>query len=343
MKKKVLLISISLFFIAEISLRLFFPKNLDFVGTPLVYQSDSVVHYSYIPGSKFTRKGKEVFINKQGFIGKDFSVRDSNSFRIVVIGSSSVSGPNHLLEYHSFPPLIEKKFKENGYKIEVLNCGVDGYGRSKQLLQSIPYQIQAFDPNLILFECDLPLHNSNISREAYRGVNIFYPFNNIESREDVKKYVNGFLKYRDLIHIFHKSYIMRVVIKLYMRQDIQNFITFYIRAYQSNCWHSWGNEQLPITMEESVHLIQQTKKNLLSHNISFFLFQYHKNQDIIQIAKQNNLPLISLDVDFTPEDYYYKDGHWNGNGCKKIAEEFFLLFHKHKLVPQKYQFDLITE
>lgn len=342
MKKKVLLISIFLVFIAEVSLKLFFSKDLDFVGTPLVYQFDSVVNYSYIPSSKFTRKGEDIFINKQGFIGNDFSVRDSNSFRIVVIGCSSVSGPNHLLEYHSFPPIIEKKFKENHYKVEVLNCGVDGFGRSVQLLQSIPYQILAFDPDLVLFECDLPMHNSNISREAYRGVNIFYPCDNIESREDVKTYVDDFLKYRGFIHILHSSYIMRVAIKLYMKLDFQNYATYYIRAYQSNCWHSWGNEQLAITMEESIYLIQQIKENLLSRNISFFLFQYHKELDIIQVAKQHNLPLISLDIDFTPEDYYYKDGHWNGNGCEKIAEKFFRLFYKYKLIPPKYHSDLIT-
>ncbi|MCD8265153.1 MAG: hypothetical protein LUD02_14200 [Tannerellaceae bacterium] len=161
------------FFVGEIILRLYFSKDLDFVGTPTVYQFDPVVHYSYIPNSSFIRKGKKVNINRDGFMGNDFSVRDSNTFRIVVIGSSNISGPNHLLEYHNFPELMEKTFRENNIRVEVLNCGVDGAGRSLQLLQSIPYKILEFELDLILFECELPLYNSNISREAYRGVNIF--------------------------------------------------------------------------------------------------------------------------------------------------------------------------
>lgn len=118
-------------------------------------------------------RGKRLTSTGTGSWVMIFSVRDSNTFRIVVIGSSNISGPNHLLEYHNFPELMEKTFRENNIRVEVLNCGVDGAGRSLQLLQSIPYKILEFELDLILFECELPLYNSNISREAYRGVNIF--------------------------------------------------------------------------------------------------------------------------------------------------------------------------
>jgi hypothetical protein len=335
-KKRLLFIILFIFLLTEIVLRIFFPKELGLAGTPLVYQFDPVVHYTYIPNSKFKRQGKEIFINKQGFVGNDFSIADSSYFKIAIIGCSSVSGPNHLLEYYSFPPVIEEKLKDNGYSVQVFNCGMDGSGRSVQLLQSIPYQILAFDPNIILFELDLPLCNSNISREAYRGVNIFYPYDNADSREDVKKYVDGFLKYRGLIHFLHKSYLVRAAIKGYMKQEFQNFTTYYIRAYQSNCWHSWGNEQIPITIEESVRLIHEMKEDLLSKNVRFFLFQYGKNSEVIKFSKENGLPLISLGVNFSPDDYYHKDGHWNGNGCEKIAAKFSQLLIKYKLIPEEY-------
>lgn len=337
MKKRIILAIVVLIVITEIILRLGFRKDLDFTGTPTVYQYDPILNYVYIPDSKFVKNGEEIWINKQGFIGPDFLEKDSNNYRIAIIGSSWVSGPNHLLEYYSFPPVLEKICNENGYQVQVLNCGVDGGERSNQLLKSIKYQILEFAPDMILFESNnFPLYDSNIVRETYRGVNIFYPYNNVESKEDVKKQVNGFLKYRELIRIIHLSYILRVGIKFYMRYDLQNRATYYIRAHQSNCWHSWGNEQNELPMEQSVKLILDMKEALSSQNISFFLFQYHKNSDIISIARKNKLPLISLNNSFTTDDHYYKDGHLNQNGCEKVAKEIFRVLKENKLIPDKY-------
>ncbi|MCD8265152.1 MAG: hypothetical protein LUD02_14195 [Tannerellaceae bacterium] len=81
-------------------------------------------------------------------------------------------------------------------------------------------------------------------------------------------------------------------------------------------------------------MILKLKNDLSAKNISFFLFQFQKSEDYIKIAKENGLPLISLSTVFTEEGFYYKDGHINGNGGQKVADQFLEILTKYKLIPE---------
>ncbi|MCC8197361.1 MAG: hypothetical protein LIP06_01980 [Tannerellaceae bacterium] len=283
------------------------------------------------------RKGENVVINAQGYMGKDFSPKDSSMYRIVVLGDSFVAGPNHIVEHYSFPHRIEEKLQEKGYNVEVLNCGVDGAERSVQVLNSILYKVTDFDPDMILFPCShFSLDSSTVVREVYRGIVLFYPYGNQESKQEGIANIDNFFKYRGFFHFLYKSYIARLAGRYYLRLNRPNFFSWYLGLYRENCWHSWGSEVVTYSLKESVRLFSEVNDELTSKNIKFHLFDYEKVNRNMKIAAQTELSLISLNIDFTEEDHIYKDTHFSAHGCNKIADSFCSYLLEHQMIPEKY-------
>ena len=73
---------------------------------------------------------------EQGFLGRDFPDKSSGRFRIAVTGDSFVSGTLTMLD-------------SAGYRVEVLNCGVDGGARDYDIFKMIPCKIAPLQPDLI--------------------------------------------------------------------------------------------------------------------------------------------------------------------------------------------------
>ena len=86
---------------------------------------------------------------EQGFLGRDFPDKSSGRFRIAVTGDSFVSGTLTMPYYAAFVEVLQKMLDSAGYRVEVLNCGVDGGARDYDLFKMIPCTIAPLQPDLI--------------------------------------------------------------------------------------------------------------------------------------------------------------------------------------------------
>lgn len=348
-KKKhlIVLIIVGITVVFEIILRNFYSEELSLrADRPMVYKFDSIVNYTYIPDTIFRKGEKYFYINKQGFIGSDFGMSTPDSFRIAIVGSSGVAGSINLKSYHSFCLALQKKMNENGQKVKIMNCGVDGDRRSFDTFNMIRYKIMELKPDMILLEYDLPFCTNNTIRECYKGYFLEYPSYNKETFEDGKRMVDNLTRYKKGIDVLYYSYCIRAIVRIYKNYTSsqrkkykvpKDLLTRYIELYEyKNCECIAKHLPTQYPLDKSTEMVNILRDNLRDKNITFFLFQYEKNNDVISIAKDNNIPLISLDTSFDIGDYFNKDAHLNDSGCQKIANNFYTILMKHKLIPENF-------
>ena len=64
-------------------------------------------------------------INSLGFRGSDFNeTKDHDTYRLFMVGGSTTFGTGSTSDETTIPALLEKKFLENNYNVEVINAGV---------------------------------------------------------------------------------------------------------------------------------------------------------------------------------------------------------------------------
>lgn len=174
----------------------------------------------YKPFSKRTHKSYEFrnsyITNKEGFRGKLPNLnKDSNEYRIVVLGDSFIEGFG-TNDDSTFCTLLEKQLSEKylNNKISVINGGICG---NNPLYEIVLYQnkLEKYNPDLIIVETNLtdlrdvefqvkrnkmPIHEyfyaiSHIFRGFYFGV-----FNNkVNNEKSSKKIAEARKQYVDLI------------------------------------------------------------------------------------------------------------------------------------------------
>ncbi len=336
LKSGILLVILLGFIATEAYLRVNYSRELA-VGEikDSFFQDDSVLFYTYKPGIKFEVGGKEVYINKHGYIGPEIQPKSDEVFRIAIIGPCNVAGSVHQPEYHSFCPLLEDLLKKD-YKVEVINCGIDGDDRSWELFNSIEYKVLDFEPDMILLEYALPFTSENAGRETYRGYKFNYSKYDDKYRLRGREMVDNVCKNEWWIKIVSRSYIIRGIVRK-VGAYLDNEFSRYVLLYQEKkVTVKGGWRGMTFTMEESRDLIDTLRGKLNQENIQFFLYQYYKNSDNIAFCRENKLPLISLGIQTGEEDFFYKDGHFNESGCKKIAGRFHELITNNGLIPTIY-------
>ena len=123
---------ISLFILSEIVVR-----TLGTESDNLIMQ-DSVLGWVHVPNKNGYSRGEEfsvkVRINKDGFIGRDYSyVKPENIVRILTIGDS-LTEAFQVSEEESYSRLLEDGLKSNfrNTNFEVLNMGIAGYGTQRE-------------------------------------------------------------------------------------------------------------------------------------------------------------------------------------------------------------------
>jgi hypothetical protein len=338
MKKKMLLIIILLLIVTEVMLRLFYSDKWKVAYRPLLYRSVPVVNYGYIQDTCFSLSGKTHCINKQGFIGVDFEKKTSGMFRIAVVGSSGVAGSINLYSYYSFCPMLQKKFEDNNMNVQILNCGIDGSGRTLELFESIRYQIMNFNPDMILLEYGMPFETFSIVRENYNGYIVEYTKHDMAAKTRVEKMIDQLNVYKPGLDCLYHSYIIRGLARIYKKQaEFKTQLWRYLELYEARVLMLGVFKQTGFDMEQSISMIQELKEELAKKNIQFFLFQYGNDKNKIQVAKEDRLPLISLNLSFEQSDFFPKDSHWNEAGCKKVANRFYDLIKKHELIPKSFK------
>ena len=110
------------------------------------YEVDGIL--KYIPNQNM----ETININSHGFRGHDFSVtKDLDTYRIFIVGGSTVFGSGSTSDDTTIPSFLQKKFESihNGKKIEILNAGIgSAYSYSEKYL--IENDLMKFQPDLII-------------------------------------------------------------------------------------------------------------------------------------------------------------------------------------------------
>jgi hypothetical protein len=338
-RRRFLLLTVAAVISAEVILRLFFSEKIRFNVQPAIYQADSALYYSYIPDTSFKVGDRTIHINKQGYIDSDFGQKTPDTFRIAFVGSCGVSGAVHKKAYYSFCPMLQQLFRENHLPVRILNCGIDGDNRSMQVFASIKHKVINFDPDLILCEYDLPFRSKPVIRDSYRDCYFEYLVDKSNHTEAGMKMVDKIGSCRGKIDVIYHSYIIRALVYLYKRTSWEeecgrpkSKLIQYIEVYEDHRLRDHRvcpeNYTIQYTMEESLRMVNQLKSDLQEKNIAFFLFQYEKDRDLIRFAKENKIPLISLDITFSGKDFFFQDNHMNQYGHQKIADKFYELITK---------------
>ena len=91
-----------------------------------------------------------ISINSFGFRGADFEEKkDPNVFRIMMVGGSTTFGSGSTSNDATIPEVLQKKFLENNYDVEVINAGV-GAATSIEEAYKIRHHYKKYQPDLFL-------------------------------------------------------------------------------------------------------------------------------------------------------------------------------------------------
>jgi lysophospholipase L1-like esterase len=135
----IILVSISCFFICEFIVRLLYKDIVLFPRYHTDVQYGQFTLRRIRPNSVFwhtSRDGSWKFtINKQGFRNyRDFGYdKPAGTIRIITLGDSQTEGAEVRQDY-TYSAIIEKYLNNQGYKAEVMNAGVAGFGTAEELL-----------------------------------------------------------------------------------------------------------------------------------------------------------------------------------------------------------------
>jgi len=329
----------------EVYLRIYKADNLRLTKYPLVYASDSVVGYRGIPYQKGYIKRpsieKSFVLNNHGFFGPDFYPEHPDSiFRVMVFGSSYVEGiwGNNK---QSFPAIVNDLFKKNGYKVEVINCGLSGSSRDILNMALVKEMSAIYHPNLVLLESALPINNVYCFRDFYKGYSITFTGDNSAERAHSKwaaqTKVDILGEHKLVTDIYDLSYCFRSWTRASL--DTSGNLVHTCMTYAKNCCDNWMyfSSITTYSYEESVKMVEGLHSEL--HNTGFALFEYgdtwlgkrfHEHPELI------DCPFISLHVPLDKKGYSLEhDCHPSELGYNTIAQHLFEEL-KANYIPERF-------
>ena len=133
---------------------------------PEFYQRDEVRGVSLLPGAEgWYRKEGEAYvrINSDGLRDLEHTIaKPENTFRIAVVGDSYCEAFSVSPE-EAFWSVMGKKLEEcnalPGQRIEVINCGVSGYGTAQELL-TVREKVGKYSPEIGRASCRERVYSS---------------------------------------------------------------------------------------------------------------------------------------------------------------------------------------
>jgi hypothetical protein len=330
----------------ESYLRLFKSENMALTHYPLIYTSDSIVGYRGIPNKKGYIKRpsieKSFVLNNHGFFGPDFYPRHPDSiYRVMVFGSSYVEGiwGNNS---ESFPAMVNRMFRENGYKVEVINCGLSGAARDLLNMALIKEMSVTYHPDLVLLESPLPVNNVYCFRDFYKGYSITFTGDNDAERAHSKwaaqTKVELLNQHRLVTTLYDLSYCMRYWTRASL--DTPGTIPHACMIYAKNCCDNWMyfSSISTLSYEESVNMLEQLKNGL--GRSKFALFEYGNTWLGTKFKEHPELltfPFISLNVPLEKKGYSLQhDCHPSNLGYNTIAKNMYKELITH-FIPERFR------
>jgi hypothetical protein len=352
-----LLIIILLIVGFEIYFRVQYPEELKDQCYPLMYKTDSVLGYTYIPNTigKISKPGiseKVVKINSQGFVGPEFETKKGKDiYRIIVVGSSTAGGV-WMDGTESFTKKLQKICDEKEYKVEVINCAIDGLGRGKFLINLIKTKIVKYKPDLVLFQLDFPLSLTDVTREVYRDYILEYPINSDKDRTKGKEVIDKVYEYGYLKHLYDYSYIIRGWCKYYLEsRDVNNHASDFVnvlktykekimRSYEGGDWE----RTYSYNVKKTIALYQSAQDTLKASNSKMALLHYYGiNEDLEAFLEKNQLKVISLECDFKDEHVSWPNNHLNDKGHELLAQALFQKLDENEMISSSQENTVLTQ
>ncbi|GGB24158.1 hypothetical protein GCM10011511_55110 [Puia dinghuensis] len=304
---------------------------------PKIYRYDSVVGFRGIPNVEgYIRRpsiDKHFKLNNFGYYGPDFDARHPDSiFRIGVFGASMVEGV-WANQVESFPEILNRMFKDKGYRVEVLNLGIQGRLRVLHNLELMKKDVAAFKVNLALMEESFPIISANNHFDQYKGYSIEFTGDNTPdgrfSQMLVQKKVDRLEKHKlitDLLKLFCSS-------RAYLRHVEGNsgvyrgtLIDCWRNFYENSCDNLLFFNVVNYSPEQSVAILNRSRAELCNQNTEFALFSYAKDSLSKYLRANSNVEFRSIQLNLPLYKNQYKqelDGHPNSKGDSLIAGALF--------------------
>lgn len=347
-----LFIALMLFIIGELGLRIFKHETLVLNNYPKVYKFDTLIGYRGIPNKEgYIRKPslKNKFkMNNHGFSGPDFAIGKSDcSLRIMVTGTSGIEGiwASHS---ESIPEKLNNLFKQNGWRIEVINCGISGQHVGFHTTNLSRILACKNNPDIILGEAQIPFISRNRCLDSYRGYSVEYFGSNFDECKHARAVaiegVDRIIKHKVITDMFDISYSLRAIIKRKQRKPQKTIFYRCFDSYRMNqikCRHYLIKQSF--NMAESIKIYNDLSKDLMQDDCKLILFGYRENPNLMIFRDILDFSYISLNVPTGKEMGHKHDGHWNEKACNIVAEQLYnklLMYFEHysqytKFEPQK--------
>lgn len=230
--------------------------------------------------------------------------------------------------------LLDKYFKEEGDSVEVYNCALVGTGSDYGLYQIIKYKLNDLNPDLVLFNCNIPFKVRLRIRESYHGYVIDYPIINKDvGRKKMLQELEIINKARVLRFLYDKSYIVRGIARRiyydqYFSTKFRNRLWLYVTKKSSH-YRNWYD--LAPTTKTTIKLL----KELDNLKFDVCLFDFFGDTKLKKCCEDNNIPLIFLNCRFSNEHQQKYDGHMNGKGHKLVADSLYVCL-RNSYIPTKF-------
>ena len=151
--------------VCEITARMYeiFNPNCSFLDKDVFSKTDYFLtrvicldHYSVetekigIVLNKPNQHYETININSHGFRGNEFTIdKPQNTFRIFMVGGSTIYGAGATSDDKTIPGYLQKKFDEINLKVEVINAGISG-AESNREMYLIKNFLHKYKPDLIV-------------------------------------------------------------------------------------------------------------------------------------------------------------------------------------------------
>lgn len=345
---------IIIFIIIEISLRILFPRPLNFFDLDEELNRKPLKNFETIyQRSEFTT---HIELNSDGLRDREFSLeKDPETYRIISLGDSFAFGLSVELN-KSYPKLLESKLKEEN--VEVINMGLPGYGNGQELIYLEKYGLK-YKPNMVMlgFYPNNDVIDNLVNKKFIfeNGVLIKNPKKiKFSTWTKVKNFLSRKFHTYSLIHkmIRQNDNVAKILKKIGLiskvnQEETRNlfFTDFYLKEDSNESKQAWE-----ITEAILGKFIELPKKEDFKFVIFFIPSKQQINEDKLNLfLEENKLENKELDVfkqqrrianfiegntgvilidptkEFISKDtnntfYWEIDGHWNAEGHKLAAE-----------------------
>jgi hypothetical protein len=325
----VLIALLILFGCSEIFFRTKYKEELKDQFSPLIYGPDSLTGYRYIPNSEgeISKPGiglKKVRINNQGFYSPDFTTQKKpGTYRIAIVGTSTASGI-WMDGTQNFSSRLQRMFDADKKKnVEVLNCGLDGQGLGKGLLEIIKTKVVNYDPDLILLELSMPLSIGSMYRTPYKGYLLQYY---TDSSKDLAKQAIDNIE-RDWFFRFCYDYFYtyRAWCRNYIQKNKLTMKSKLLRTYRDKISRIEDIDFSFYKFQKSIDLLKETNDTITrKSNAKLVLYSYDSDQKgVTPYLQANGFNVIFLKCIFEKKHISFPDSHLNEHGHALVADSLF--------------------